>query len=403
MDILPIFKTLWRHKTAPGLIIAQLALSIAIISNAIFFIQDRNQLISRPSGLASEDIATVWIKQKPGLEFNQEEVSNDLHVIHNYDGVKVSAPFGQSIPFSHRGGSSGFSRQRYTDENYQYQSGAFVTTDHRAISALGLKLLSGRNFYPEEIHYYKHSDPPESASAIITQSLANQLFPNESPLNQIIYLAGYLPLTVVGVVDDFLGYFPSANFAYQSVLVSAIEQREEITYVVRTDLEDPALLIEALSQKLQDIDRQRVIAETKTMSNMISSHYRDDRAMVYLLILIISLLIFVNILGIVGITTFWVNQRRKTIGVRRALGATRWQIQRYFFVESTLLVLIATLLGGFFGTWVSYFFMNTYAIEMLPWYYSVATGLAILIISLAATFSPAHRASSIPPREALSG
>src|SRR5690606_25475370 len=98
----------------------------------------------------------------------------------------------------------------------------------------------------------------------------------------------------------------------------------------RTKGTDVAEILPQAVQVLRDLDPERIVNDEKTMSAMMAEHYANDYAMVVLLVVVVILLIMVNVLGIVGITTFWVNQRRRHIGIRRALGATRAAIVRFF-------------------------------------------------------------------------
>ena len=85
--------------------------------------------------------------------------------------------------------------------------------------------------------------------------------------------------------------------------------------------------------------------------------YRADSRMVAFLGVIVVLMIAVTALGVVGLASFQVNVRRKQIGTRRAVGARRIDILRYFMVENWLLttggVIIGSLLAFGFGQWLS--------------------------------------------------
>ena len=105
----------------------------------------------------------------------------------------------------------------------------------------------------------------------------------------------------------------------------------------------------------------------------------------------------VTALGIVGLASFHVNQRRKQIGTRRAVGARRVDIIRYFMLENWLLTTAGVFLGAIlafaFGQWLS----AAYSLPRLePWY--VAAGIVLLwILGQLAVYVPARRAAAIPP------
>lgn len=401
-ELSPLIKSLWRSKVGPLLIVLQLALSIAIVSNALFFITERAEKMRRDTGIAHTELSKLWIKQGANSDPMEEVVARDIAALAGIPGVRQAAPVLSGLPFSHSGWTSGmYSKHRSEEDGLRAQS-SLLPTDHRGLSALGLNLIAGRNFRPEEIEYYEPNNLPDSASVIITQSLANQLFPETGAVNKTLYAGGVIPLTVVGVVEDFLGYFPDSEDGHHNLLFPAIEDAGNINYVLRTDADERHSVMHAAMEELRALDPDRVVDNEETMQAIVANHYSGDRAMIILLSVVIASLVFINMLGIVGITTFWVNQRRRQIGIRRALGATRTAIMRYFLLENAILVIAATAVGAMMAFWVSHYLVRHYAFELLPWQYLPLAGLSVLVITLAAAAAPARRASMVPPREAVS-
>src|SRR5690606_16903202 len=126
---------------------------------------------------------------------------------------------------------------------------------------LGLTLIAGRNFHAEEVVYYNRENTPASAHAIISRSVAEQVFPGTSAVGSTLYLAGEIPLTVVGIVENFLGYYPSMDFAQRNVLVSAIEQGGSINYVLRADASNVDGLLYDAEKMLRSLDGERIVGE----------------------------------------------------------------------------------------------------------------------------------------------
>lgn len=403
MQLLPILKTLWRSKVGPLLVVLQLALTIAIISNAIFFINTRIDNVSRPLGFSAAPLATFWAKTDSGSIEMEQRIQEDIAQIKSIAGIQEVAPM-KSVPFSHSGYSSGFHNKHggEGDEGRLSIPAGVIETDHRGLDVLGLRLVEGRNFQPQEVVYYTRENTPASAQVIISQAVADQVFPGASAVGQTLYFSGVIPLMVVGVVENFLGYFPNLDFAQNNVLISVIEKSDSVHYVVKGDADRIDPLAQQATQKLRDLDSNRVVNDASSMTTLIENHYRTDYAMIILLVVVMVLLVFINMLGIVGITTFWVNQRRQQIGIRRALGATRAAIVQFFMLENGVLVLLATVLGAFIAFWASHQLVQRYAFDFLPWYYLPIAGGAVLLIALAAASVPARRAALIPPREAIS-
>ena len=108
-------------------------------------------------------------------------------------------------------------------------------------------------------------------------------------------------------------------------------------------------------------------------------------------------LLVVTALGIVGLASFWVAQRRRTIGVRRALGATRRDILHYFQTENFLLATIGIVLGMVLAYGINLFLMAHYELPRLPAVYFPVGAVALWVIGQLAVLGPALRAAAVPP------
>jgi putative ABC transport system permease protein len=108
-------------------------------------------------------------------------------------------------------------------------------------------------------------------------------------------------------------------------------------------------------------------------------------------------LMLVTAFGIVGLASFWVQQRRKQIGVRRAVGATRGDILRYFLAENFLIVTGGILLGVVFALALNLVLMEQYEVPRLPLYYLPIAAAALWALGQLAVLAPALRAAAVPP------
>jgi putative ABC transport system permease protein len=108
-------------------------------------------------------------------------------------------------------------------------------------------------------------------------------------------------------------------------------------------------------------------------------------------------LLFVTALGITGLANFWVQQRRRSIGIRRAIGATRGDILRYFQTENFLIVTGGILLGVLLAFALNLALMTHYELPRLPLYYLPIGALLLWALGQLAVLGPALRAAAVPP------
>jgi putative ABC transport system permease protein len=116
--------------------------------------------------------------------------------------------------------------------------------------------------------------------------------------------------------------------------------------------------------------------------------------------IISAVLLAITAAGIVGLTSFWVGQRRKQIGVRRALGATRNNILHYFLTENLLIGLAGVIVGAVLAIGINLWMVTRFEMDRMSLLYVGVGILALLLLGQGAVFAPALRASRVSPVEA---
>lgn len=275
------------------------------------------------------------------------------------------------------------------------------------VNALGLDIVAGRDFLPGEFVDWGARGPGGESSplpsAIITRAVAEELFPGRSAVGEVVYSIGDTPLHVVGVVERLVRARDGGSLVdYQhSILLPARLPYEGFArYVIRVkDPADRERVLEAAGSAVLENHQGRVIVRqyTKTLQELRQDYYRKDRAMVLLLVTFCIALLTVAALGIVGLASFWVTQRTRQIGVRRALGATRTDIVRYFQTENFLLSSAGIVLGMLFAYAINRWLMDAYEMSRLSLAYLPAGALVIWLLGQVAVLLPARRAAAVPP------
>jgi putative ABC transport system permease protein len=135
----------------------------------------------------------------------------------------------------------------------------------------------------------------------------------------------------------------------------------------------------------------------RSMDEIRERSYRSESSMITILTFTIVLLIAITSLGIVGLASFSVNRRTRQIGTRRALGASKLVILRYFMTENFIISLGGVLLGAALTVGLNILMIETFSLTRITWYLVPVAMLLLLAVGQIAVFGPARRASSVPP------
>jgi putative ABC transport system permease protein len=270
--------------------------------------------------------------------------------------------------------------------------------DENIIESLGLKLVDGRTFTKQEIQFNPNPSNSDFVPAIIiTQEVAKSLFGDQSALGKPVYDGLGQSAVVVGVIENMLSAWVDYEHQSHVMLFPRIPSGTQVRYVIHTEPGRSDELVPEIERKLSGAILNRAITFVHPHSWWVERSYRADSRMVAFLCVIVSLMTAITALGIVGLASFQVNVRTKQIGTRRAVGARRIDIIRYFMVENWLLttggVFLGSILAFAFGHWLS----SAYSLPRLQPVYVAAGVLVLWILGQLAVFVPARRAAEIPP------
>lgn len=400
MDIRPILSTLARHKTAAALIVLEVALSCAIICNAVFLITQRLERIDRPTGLANEEIVRISMGNIGDNPEADALVKQDVASLRALPGVKAASSINH-VPFDN---SSWNSSIQLAPEQERPSAQANVYLGENVIDTLGLRLAEGRDFNADEYANWTEMNKQNARvnlpAVIISRELANKLFPGESAIGKNLYSwnADNTPHRVVGIVERLIRTNDNGGPAEAGyTMIFPAKDMTLGTFVLRTDPARRAEVQKAAVATLEKNSSRRLILREGTFTEIMDNYYRGDRAMAWLLLTVIVSLLVVTALGIVGLASFWVQQRTKQIGIRRALGATKGQILRYFQTENFLLATIGIVIGMVLAYGINQLLMGKYELPRLPLLYLPVGAVLLWLLGQVAVYGPARRAASVPP------
>lgn len=394
MELRPILSAMLRNKTGAILVGLQIALTLAVVVNSVFIIMQRVEKIGRPPGFDSDNLIFVQ-SYGFGPSYDQRDtIERDLQILRALPGVVSASPI-NGIPLSGGGSATNLgsapTREKVTVNVNYYE------TDERGIESLGVKLAEGRNFTQGEIQY--NPDPASSEFVpfvILNKDAAIAIFGTEHAVGKTVHTLQYSAV-VIGVMENMLGAWVGWDKLTQVMLTPRIPPGPLARYVVRTEPGQRDALMTQIEQKLSGSNPHRAISYVRSHTQIKEKSYRADSRMVAFLSVLIGLMVSVTALGIVGLASFHVNVRRKQIGTRRAVGARRIDIIRYFMLENWLLttggVVAGSVLAFAFGQWLS----SAYSLPRLPPIYVVGGVIVLWVLGQVAAFLPARRAAAIPP------
>jgi putative ABC transport system permease protein len=400
MEIQPILLALRRSKTGAILVAAQVALTLAIVCNALFVVKARLATVDRPTGLAEDEVFQIQYAAAGEIEDRKGMQRADLEALRAIPGVKAVAAV-NSFPASTSGWGMGVDIDG--KPGGELPTGVYFSGESY-VEAMGLKIIAGRDFEEGEV---KEVDDRTNARAaapvvILSRHLARKLFKDErAAIGKTIYQGSGKeanPMQVVGVVETLMSSSARPDeYAYDTFIWPIRYFGGSAHYAVRAEPSQRARVMKDAEKALGALRPDRVLINLHDIQEIKYRRYRHERAGANMLIAVTIGLLLVTASGIVGVASLWVSQRRKQIGVRRALGAKRRDIVRYFVTENLLITTAGAAGGIAMAIGLNLFLVSKLELARLPMPYLMSGMIAVWALGLIAVIGPAWRAASVPP------
>lgn len=405
----PMLSSLRHHKLTCLLLVLQVTLTAAIVCNVASLMATRINEISvvtgvQESGLSALDITDVG----PDADAQARHV-RDLSLLRAIPGVRAAAAVRSSLPLSENSWTSTTcDSEAHAQRVHELHSDRVPGCSNAGIyhggpgelALLGLKLTAGRDFDPAEYVRPGHDGESAVPAAILSRSLAEHLFPDRDPIGQQIFV-NHKTIRVVGVVDTLVKpslYDPATD--HDTMLWPVLPDGGSVMYLLRSDPKDQAEVLHQAKSALLKADPQRVFQSARSYSEMRHAYFRRDYTMLGLLLTSALGLLAVTAIGIAGLAGFWVQQRTRQIGIRRAIGATRRDVLRHFQLENFVIVGAGVVLGLGLAVGLNMILVRSYDVAPLPLPYFPVTALLLVALGQLAVLNPALHASRISPATA---
>ena len=403
MEIRALLSAMWRSRVGPVLVAAQVAVTLAVVVNVAYLVQTRLENMSQPTGLDMDNMFwVVSVAYTP--EFNRvAAIPADVAWLQSLPGV-VAAAASNLVPQGFGSSSLPFAADASVLDKGGGEPAIIYAGTAQLVQTLGVKLIAGRTFDPSVV-------PPASASdsqsadwgpeAVVTKNIADKLYPKGDALGKPIH-AGLVnrSATIVGIVEymqhqPWSG--PVAEMARTVVMVPATAGGSRALYIVRTKPGRRDAVMAQVEKEFADQQPGRYLSAMESLTNSAERQRRGMKTSAVTLSVVAAFVVLVTIVGIVGLAAFTVATRTKQLGTRRAIGATKFHILRYFLVENWLITTVGAFIGCVLALVVGIKLSTMYRMPQLPLFYLVGGVVALWILGLLAVWVPARRAAAISP------
>ena len=393
-----------RSLYGSGLIISEVALSVALLFGSVLMIRSFVKLISVPLGLRTDHILTMFVQLDPstckeGPQCN-EAFKQMLARIRSLPGVQSAA--GANYPPLEGGGITipvSVEGQTATAPGQPSPSARDIQVDPSYFSVLGIPLLGGRNFTAAD----SQSAP---AVGIVNQAFARKFLSGDALgkhlLNGWDKKKNPVWLTIVGLVRDARDEYPWKP--PEPELYHPFGQTNSFPsgcLFVRTAM-NPGALISAIREQVWAVSKNAPITDMQTMDQIVSKSVAEPRFQTFLLASFGGLGLILAVVGIYGVISYSVGQRTHEMGVRMALGAGRKHILR-LVVGNVMLLTLAGIGIGLALSMALMRYLRSLLFEVRPTdpVTFVCVALLFLLVALVACYIPARRATKVDPMVAL--
>jgi putative ABC transport system permease protein len=398
-----------RHRAQAFLVVGQVALTSMLLVGAGLLARSFDALQNTRLGFSPQHILTadIYLADKKYATDSDCQTFFDgvVEKIRDLPGV-TAAGITSILPFSGMNDGTAFGIAGEPDPELSqcpimqlsYVSPNYFTT-------VGIPLLTGRPFSDQD-------GPDQQKVVIINDSLARRYFPGQNPIGKQIHdfyeLAGLKRnfYTVIGVVGDvqtdnpefqktpYQAYFPPAQHPFSSPLNGG-------TIVVRTG-NDPRTLIDSLKRIVADADPNIPVYNVGLFNDLVFKAFATKRLATVVVSLFSGAALLLAAVGLYGVLSYSVTQRKREIGVRVALGAQSSSILQLIVKQGLVVVGVGLAIGLIASLGLSQLFARVlYGVSAID---PVSLGLSVLILGLVAFIAcllPALRATRIDPLTAL--
>lgn len=395
-----------RNPLRGGLVVSEVALALVLLVCAGLMIKSVMRLRDVSPGFNPDNMLTMNVSL-PSAKYPKGPDQNAfftrmLDRISVLPGV-VTAELTSILPFSGNFDGRGLAVEDHPKPRGEEISVDLYIATPGYVRAMTIPLIKGRELAEQD------TDKAPMA-ALINETMARELWPNEDPLGKRIKFPGSEKnsqpwRTIVGVVGDVNQYALDRKPPMQIYLPEAQYPTSSMTLVVRTSYDsggDPVGTIAAIRGEIRGMDPDQAVFNIATMETLLSDSISLRRFSMLLLIIFALVALALAAVGIYGVISFAVTQRTHEIGIRMALGARGMDILKLVVTRGLFLTLSGVAIGLVAAAGLTRFLQTLlYGVSATDPVTFIAISFLLTGVALGACFVPALRATKVDPMIAL--
>ena len=396
-------------RVSMALVVGQIALSVVVITTAGLLLHSLYGLAHVDPGFDASQVVTAEVSldatacRQPG---RCQGFFNELNrQAQSIAGVN-SAALVSSLPMTGYDLSYVYDAEGHPREAIQgakLAAGRTVSTNY--FSVIGLHLVRGRLLTDAD-------QAGASRAIVISQHMAHTLWPNQDPIGKHLESVvdekvpgdfnPNLASIVVGVVGNTHHDNLQSGFSDEVYLPMTLKNEAPTMSILLRSQLPPSQLASMLRSTVASIDLSAPVTRVRTLNEVVSSSVSATRALTLLLLGFGALAVGVGAVGVYSLIAYIVNWRTREIGIRLALGASRWGILSLVFKQSILLSAMGSVVG-LCAAIAAARLLRGFLFEVNPLdpLTFCAVPVLMLLLALIAAWVPARRAASIDPMLAL--
>jgi putative ABC transport system permease protein len=404
-DISRVLQAGFRRASGEGrglrdlLVIVEMALSVALVAVSALLIQSLLAVQHVPLGFDASNVFTLQFRLPQNKYSKPEDIArffkSAIERVRAVPGVQ-SAALVRAVPFSGNGGDTGYAVEgQPVPDPAQMPQARFHLVTPGYFKTLRIPLLEGRDFTDRD-------DLQAPLVAVINETFARRAWPGDDPIGRQFTTPNTpAPVTVVGIVGD-AKHYTATEPATPQLYLAHYQVPMIFSSVVARVAGPPMSVTNDVKHAIWSVDKDQPVWAVRSLEAQVDAAQGQPRFLALLLGIFAGVAVLLAGVGIYGVTSYGVAQRTHEIGIRLALGASGERVLREVVGRGVRLTMIAVAIGLVCAVAMARL-ASALLFGVTPIDPAALAGAAVVlgVVSVAACYIPARRASRVDPVVAL--